>query len=239
MAEAHITSPRTPARPGPSAPAGPGGFSIVELVVTILIMAILIAIAVPTYMSVVPRAEVKDDARVYMFLLQRARMAASNYQRPVRVLLDCTPATLGGGRRPCRLEAQVPLFDSAGVIKSWRRLDLSDAELHPATQVSYRNPADASRTKTNFVHYQNLFEGFLAADGSGGPRSYGVYGKDAFASDSFVVVFTPGGEAVTNCPIDLRFANTLLGDRHNWRLTVVNSTGHIRLKGCQAADCLS
>lgn len=219
-------------------PAHPGGFSLVELVVTILIMAVLIAIAVPTYMSVVPKAEVKDDARVVMFLLQRARMAASNYQRPVRVLLDCTPATRAG-RKPCRLEAQVPLFDSAGVIKLWRRLEVSDAELHANTLPTYRVPGDVARTKTNFVHYQNLFDGFLAADGTGPPRTYGVSGKHDFAADSFVVVFTPGGEAVTNCPMDIRFANTLLGDDNNWRLTVVNSTGHIRLKSCQAADCLS
>ncbi|MDR2443784.1 MAG: prepilin-type N-terminal cleavage/methylation domain-containing protein, partial [Deltaproteobacteria bacterium] len=69
-----------------------GGFSVVEMLVVIIIMGILIVIAVPTYMSIVPSRELKADARAVMNAFQKARMSASIFQRPIRVLLDCTNA---------------------------------------------------------------------------------------------------------------------------------------------------
>jgi prepilin-type N-terminal cleavage/methylation domain-containing protein len=219
-------------------PAPPrAGFSLIEMIVVVAIMAVLIAIAVPTYLSVVPRGEIKSDANTVMFLLQRARIAASNYQRPIRVLIDCTAATRAGDK-PCRLEAQAALFDGTGLIKGWGTMSVSDTELHPATVITYLRPDRVSRTRPNFASYQGLFEGFKNASGEGS-RTYGVFGKDGFAADSFVVLFTPGGEAVTNCPMEIRFANRLLGERSNYRINVVNSTGHIRVQGCSAAECLS
>ena len=215
------------------------GFSLVEMIVVIVIVAILISIIVPTYMSVVPRGEIKSDANTVMALLQRARSAASNYQRPIRVLIDCTPATRATSKDPCRLEAQVSIFDENGVIKDWKRLPVSDTKIHPATIVTYLRPERVNRTRPNFVYYQALFNGFKNADGSGASRTYGVFGKDAFNSDSFVVLFTPSGEAVTNCPMEIRFANKLLGESNNYRLMVVNSTGHVRVQHCSGAECLS
>lgn len=214
------------------------GFSMIEMIVVIVIIAILVAIAVPTYMSVVPRGEIKADANAVMFLLQRARMAASNYQRPIRVLIDCTPATRPSSQEPCRMEAQVSLFNQNGAITEWRKLSVSDTKLHSATMITYLRPERISLTKSNFSSYEALFGGFKNANGSGS-RTYGVYGKDAFAADSFVVLFTPAGEAVTNCPMEIRFANRHLGESNNYRLIVVNSTGYIRVQGCEGAQCLS
>ncbi|MDR2455325.1 MAG: prepilin-type N-terminal cleavage/methylation domain-containing protein [Deltaproteobacteria bacterium] len=227
-------------RPGSLRPAGLiEGFSLIEMIVVVIIIAILIAIAVPTYMSVVPRREISSDANTVMHLLQRARMAASNYQRPVRVLIDCTAATrLAGDREPCRMEAQVSLFDENGAVKEWRKLSVSDTQLHKATMITYLRPEKISLTKPNFANYQGFFTGFKSADGTGS-RTYGVNGLDAFAADSFVVLFTPSGEAVTNCPMEMRFANKLLGEKNNFRLTVVNSTGYVRVQGCAGAECLS
>jgi prepilin-type N-terminal cleavage/methylation domain-containing protein len=215
------------------------GFSMVEMLVVILIMSVLLAIVVPTYMSVVPRSEIKSDASTVMNLLQRARMAASNYQRPIRVLIDCTDATRGGGKEPCRLEAQISLFDQNGMIKEWKRLQVSNTSLHSATLITYLRPERISLTKPNFSSYRALFNGFKKADGSGGSRTYGVFGEDSFAADSFVVLFTPSGEAVTNCSMEMRFANKHLGEKSNYVLKVVNSTGHIRVQGCAGAECLS
>ncbi|MDR1656851.1 MAG: hypothetical protein LBT47_04740 [Deltaproteobacteria bacterium] len=217
-------------------------FSIIEMVIVIMIMGILIAIAVPTYLSIVPRGEIKNDARLVMNVLQRARMSASNYQRPIRVLVDCTALTRtkisGSGSNPCRLEAQVAIFDAAGVIKNWKKLSVTDVELHPATNITYLIPANVSRTRSNFEQFKSMFNNFKTVTNVG-PRTYGVYGADDFNNDSFVVVFTSGGEAITNSTIDMRFANSLLGDKSNWRLSIINSTGHIRLSACKTADCLS
>jgi Tfp pilus assembly protein FimT len=211
---------------------------MIEMIVVLVIIGILVAIAVPTYLSVVPRGEIRSDANTVMFLLQRARMAASNYQRPVRVLIDCTPATRTAPDVPCRVESQVAVFNAAGVIKEWRRLRVSDTDIHPTTIFTYLKPEDVARTKANFGMYQGLFGGFLQADGAGPSRTYGVYGKDGFNADSFVVVFTPAGEAVTNCPMEIRLAHRSLGERNNYRVSVVNSTGHIRARACETAECL-
>jgi prepilin-type N-terminal cleavage/methylation domain-containing protein len=215
------------------------GFSLVEMIVVVIIISVLIAIAVPTYLSVVPRREISADANVVMHLLQRARMAASNYQRPVRVLIDCTAATRqAGDKLPCRLEAQISLFDENGAVKQWRKLSVSDTQLHKATMITYLRPERIALTKPNFANYQGFFNGFKMADGTGS-RTYGVNGLDGFAADSFVVLFTPSGEAVTSCPMEMRFANKLLGEKTNFRLTVVNSTGYVRVQGCAGAECLS
>jgi hypothetical protein len=111
-------------------------------------------------------------------------------------------------------------------------------ELHGATNITYLDPANVSKTKSNFSQYKSMFGGFKALDGSG-PRTYGVYGRDGFNNDSFVIIFTPGGEAVTNTAVDMRFSNSVLAEKSNWRLTVINSTGHIRLRACKSADCLT
>jgi prepilin-type N-terminal cleavage/methylation domain-containing protein len=213
-----------------SMPSFKAGFTIIEILVVIIIIGVLMAIAVPTYLSIVPRGELRTDARSVMNLMQRARMSASNFQRPIRVLIDCTNATrgtsFGSYDKPCRIAAQVAVFNSAGAIKSWSPLTISDAELHKSTNITYLS--NVSKKKPQFDHYKSLFGDFYTVDGSG-PRTYGVYSEDGFNSDSIVVVFTPGGEAVSYCPVDLKFTNKHLTDSSAWKLSVVNSTGHVRL----------
>ncbi|MDR2301290.1 MAG: prepilin-type N-terminal cleavage/methylation domain-containing protein [Deltaproteobacteria bacterium] len=202
------------------------GFSLLELVVIVAILGIIIMIAVPSYKNFVPRNEVKADANAVRQLFQKARLSASAIQRPIRVLVDCTEATRMGGENPCRLEAQVPIFNSNGTIKTWNRLPGGQVFLHKSTDITYESQSNLK--KARFDTYASLFNNFFPKSG-GSPRTYGVYGKDGFNDDSFSVVFTPSGEAVSYCPVVMRFANKSVGQRFNLLLTLINSTGHIRL----------
>ncbi|MDR1111541.1 MAG: hypothetical protein LBP92_12845 [Deltaproteobacteria bacterium] len=204
------------------------GFSTIELIVVLGIIGVLMAIALPTYMNIVPRRELRTDAQAVKQILQKARMSASMYQRPIRVLIDCTDDTRHGFDRPCRLEAQVPAFNANGSIKNWSQLSGSSVELHKNTVIAYES--SSSLKKARFDNYSGLFEGFFSASGTG-PRSYGVGNKDGFAEDSFVIVFTPGGEGISYCPISMRLTNRLLSpdDDNAWILNLINSTGHVRL----------
>jgi hypothetical protein len=185
------------------------------------------AIAIPTYISLVPRNEVKSDAQAVKSLFQKARLYASAIQRPVRVLVDCTPDTRQAASLPCRLEAQVPLFNNNGTIKQWNLLPGGRVFIHKGTDITYESSSYLK--KARFDSYASLFNNFYPLSGGGSARTYGVFGKDAFNDDSFVVIFTPSGEAVTYCPLIMRFANKNTNSKYNWLLTLVNSTGHIRL----------
>ncbi|MDR2387748.1 MAG: prepilin-type N-terminal cleavage/methylation domain-containing protein [Deltaproteobacteria bacterium] len=202
------------------------GFSLLELLVIVVILGIIVLIAVPSYKNFVPQSEVRADANAVRQLFQKARLSASAIQRPVRVLLDCTEETIKSGANPCRLEAQVPIFNSNGTIKSWNKLPGAQVNLHKGTEITYESQSNLK--KARFDSYALLFNNFLPKSG-GLPRTYGVYGKDGFNNDSFSVVFTPSGEAVTYCPLIMRFAHKSAGPKFNMLLTLVNSTGHVRL----------
>jgi prepilin-type N-terminal cleavage/methylation domain-containing protein len=202
------------------------GFSLIELIVIVAIFGIIALIALPSYRNFVPRSETRTDANAVRQLFEKARLSASALQRPVRVLLDCTEDTRLNGSNPCRLEAQVPIFNSNGTIKKWNLLTGGKVYLHKGTEITYESPAN--QKKARFDSYAALFNDFLPQSG-GSPRTYGVYGKDGFNNDSFSAVFTPSGEAVTYCPLVIRFAHKTTGDKFSWLLTLVNSTGHIRL----------
>ncbi|MDR0355407.1 MAG: hypothetical protein LBJ64_06685 [Deltaproteobacteria bacterium] len=204
------------------------GFSTIELVVVIAIIGVLLAIALPSYFTFVPRNELKTDVQTVRNVFKKARVGAATYQRPIRVLIDCTPATRGADNNgPCRLLAEMPLYKSNGSIKAWVRLPGAAAELHKATNVNY-SPATTFAEKASYSHYQKLFDGFPGLDDPT-PRTYGVPGKPGFANDSFVIVFTPSGEAVSFCSLSMRFTNKFLQEKNVWLLNLVNATGHVRL----------
>jgi prepilin-type N-terminal cleavage/methylation domain-containing protein len=209
----------------------PRGFSLIEMIVVVAILGILSLIAVPSYLSLVPRQDVKSDAKAVANLMLRSRAAASNYQRPVRVLLDCTPETRQpgpGGAKPCRLLAEAAIFGENGLIKGWATIRGSQVDLHGSVNPTYLN--SCVKKKSKFDAYAKLFDGFKPASGQGPTRTYGVRGLDGFDGDSFVVVFAPGGEAISYCGVDIRFSHKLLGDKNNYLVSVINATGHTRFK---------
>ncbi|MDR1607506.1 MAG: prepilin-type N-terminal cleavage/methylation domain-containing protein [Deltaproteobacteria bacterium] len=205
------------------------GFSLVEMIVVIAILGILLGVAIPTYLAVLPGVELKSDAKSIMFGLQRARQVASSYNRPTRFLLDCTPATInpGGSREACRVLVEIAVFDDTGLIQRWIPIQAGKMKLSPYTRFVYKSSYVAK--KDQFDSYQKLFNGFYSVAGAG-PRTYGVYNKDDFAGDSMVVVYAPNGEAVTYSKVVIAIASERKSTIPAWNLEIVNSTGYIRLR---------
>jgi prepilin-type N-terminal cleavage/methylation domain-containing protein len=198
------------------------GFTTIELIIVMAIMGILVSIAVPTYINLVPRSEIKADAQAVKQLLQKARLNASSYQRPVRVLLDCTAPSKEKLDGACRLEAQIPVYNSSGAIKNWNLLPGGRVFMHKGTTVTYES--NYNLVKPRYNDFTSFFNTFQLISGGVANQTYGVA-----TPNSFVVAYLPNGEAVTYCPVIMRFANSHSGAKYNWLLTIVNSTGHIRL----------
>ncbi|MDR2140406.1 MAG: prepilin-type N-terminal cleavage/methylation domain-containing protein [Deltaproteobacteria bacterium] len=212
----------------PNSSAFRPGFSLVEMIVVIAVLGILLGIAIPTYLTVLPSVELKSDARKLMFAFQRARQMASSYNRPARVLLDCTPATLNyeGQKNPCRLKVEMAIYDHNGVIQSWVQAQAGSMDLSPHTRPTYLS--DFTKKREQFDNYQKFFTGFTTMAGVG-PRTYGVNERDDFNGDSVVVVFTPSGEAISYSAVSV----LLKTERKNlagWTIEVINSTGYVRLR---------
>ncbi|MDR1086559.1 MAG: prepilin-type N-terminal cleavage/methylation domain-containing protein [Deltaproteobacteria bacterium] len=207
------------------------GFSLVEMIVVIAIMGILLGIAIPTYISVVPTTELKGDSRKIAFALQRARQVSSSYNRPARVLLDCTGATLGYSGNACRLQVQLSVYDNTGLIRRW--VPVQSGKMDLSAGLRFRYDSDYTIKRGQFDSYRSLFNGFSNADGTGS-RSYGVTGKDGFAGDSLVVVYVPSGEAITYSKVSVTLYSTKKDNALGWVLDVMNSTGYARLKQVSA-----
>jgi prepilin-type N-terminal cleavage/methylation domain-containing protein len=205
------------------------GFSLIEMIVVVSIVGILLGIAIPTYLAVVPAQDLKADARKIMFALQRARLVTSSYNRPTRVLLDCTPATLtyDGEKNPCRLNVELAVYDETGVVRRWIPVQAGKMDLSPSTVVAYKSSVATKREQ--FDYYQSFFQGFHAVNGDG-PRTYGVYNLDGFNGDSLVVVFVPSGEAITYSKVILSLKSSRKESLPGWTVEVINSTGNVRVK---------
>jgi type IV pilus assembly protein PilA len=72
---------------------GDAGFSLVELIIVIAIMAALIAILAPQYIKYVEKSRVAADETVAAELLQAAKVAASDPD--VSISADCTVVWTG------------------------------------------------------------------------------------------------------------------------------------------------
>jgi prepilin-type N-terminal cleavage/methylation domain-containing protein len=212
-----------------NAKRGPAGFSFVEMIVVVAILGVLLGIAIPTYVTLVPSADLKADGRKIMFAMQRARQVASNYNRPTRVLLDCTAETLKheGRKNPCRLGVELAVYDDAGVVRRWVDIPNGKVELNSATVATYKSLYTAKREQ--YDYYKSFFHGFYSVSGSG-PRTYGVCEEDGFAGDSVVVVYVPSGEAVTYSKVSIHLTSDRKPSLPGWHLEVINSTGNVRLQ---------
>jgi Tfp pilus assembly protein FimT len=199
------------------------------MIVVIIIIGILAGIAVPAYLQVLPGQELKGDVRKLSFALQRARQAASAYNRPARVLVDCTAATINfaGRVNPCRLAVELSVYDTAGLVRRW--VPVQAGKLDLSAQFRFAYTTDAAVPRGQFNSYRGFFNNFTGSDGTG-HRTYGVSGKDGFNNDSLVVVYVPSGEAVTFSKVSLRLFTARKPDMPGWTMDIVNSTGYVRLR---------
>ncbi len=219
-------------------PGARSGFTLLEMMVVVAILAILAMMAVPAYLRMLPYMEVKADARAVSVTFQRARMTAANSQKPTRVLLDCTAATRkpvnGHPTEPCRLQTQLAVYNSQGAIKEWKTVDSGQIKLHLRVSAAYPASGAPHQSMVQFDMYRNFFTNFETADGGTGV-SYGMVAPtDGKAADtSFVVAFLPDGSAITAItPLAINFVSGHFDydpARLSLRLSIANTTGRISL----------
>lgn len=123
--------PGRPARPGYRPAGSPAGFSLVELLIVITVLAVLVMMAVPALSVLAPHFMVRSSAESLESLMQRARLTAANTQKPIRLALDCR----NSGQRDIRFSTCTMLlysanFDSAG------HLDVANASRPPWTEIA-------------------------------------------------------------------------------------------------------
>ncbi|MDR0882140.1 MAG: prepilin-type N-terminal cleavage/methylation domain-containing protein [Candidatus Adiutrix sp.] len=98
------------------------GFSLMEMIVAVAIMAVLAMMALPALMSIVPRYELRAAAKSTQTLLQQARLMAAHANRPARVALDCRPHVTSV-RNPCQAALDTANFDTTGALVDWSRAE--------------------------------------------------------------------------------------------------------------------
>jgi type IV fimbrial biogenesis protein FimT len=64
------------------------GFTLIELMVTIVVLAILIAIAVPSFAGAIDRRRISDAAEAVAKQVQQGRMAAMETSRRITMVID-------------------------------------------------------------------------------------------------------------------------------------------------------
>lgn len=85
------------------------GFSLIEMLVVVGVLAILAAMAVPAMSSLLPRYQLQSSARSVANLMQEARLYAYNSQKPVRLVLDCQTS-------PCLAHFASAVYDKNGKL---------------------------------------------------------------------------------------------------------------------------
>lgn len=110
------------------------GFTLVELMVTIVILAIVMAIAVPSFKEYMQNLQIRNAAESVLRGLQLARAEAVSRNAPVRFTLDAT----GSGWAVCVLNAA-----GNACASQIQRREASDGSSSAITAI----PADPDETR--------------------------------------------------------------------------------------------
>jgi len=110
------------------------GFGLIEMLLVLSLIAILAAMAVPAFLTIVPTAQLRGSARSVVSLIQRARLLAENTQKPVRVALDCRETAASSPQCVARLYSAV--FKPDGALDSWAEVDMASRALAPRVRLA-------------------------------------------------------------------------------------------------------
>jgi hypothetical protein len=79
-----------------------------ELLTIVAIIGILAMIVYPNMSRLIPERRISSEARIIEGYLQKARVKASNVQRPIRVVINCNAT-------PCWVESQRAVYEGSEV----------------------------------------------------------------------------------------------------------------------------
>jgi prepilin-type N-terminal cleavage/methylation domain-containing protein len=95
------------------------GFTLLELITVMAIIGILAMVVYPTLSHVLPNQRLSSEAKRIESFMQKARVKASNLQKPVRVVINCTGQNpLVNPKKPCWIESQIAVY-SGSSVDSW------------------------------------------------------------------------------------------------------------------------
>lgn len=125
------------------------GFSMVELMAVVIIVAVLAMVAVPLTLSALPYAQVRMEAQNAAAIMRQARLKAASTQRPTRVVLDCRDR-ISNVKNPCVFTMQTASY-TEGVLTGWDEVGIGGMER--------RHPLNASVAvrATTVVKYAPVF----------------------------------------------------------------------------------
>lgn len=131
----------------------PEGFTLLELLAAVVIMAIVMAVAMMAFSSTVPAYQLRSSAKSLLSVLQSARLQANNVQKPVRVAIDCRDhASSSSPAKPCTVKTYVATFKNTGILDSWRELPMTGRQISGVIDIE--SGSDSSPVKDNDA---NLF----------------------------------------------------------------------------------
>ncbi|MDR2339196.1 MAG: prepilin-type N-terminal cleavage/methylation domain-containing protein [Deltaproteobacteria bacterium] len=177
------------------------GFTLMELIVVISIVGILAMVSYPLMNRLLPNQRVSGEAKKVESFMQRARSKASNLQKPIRVVVNCTA-------NPCWIESQRARYNEK-VVDGWdsegdrRYFNTSVAVTNSRPLIPSAPPLafDGSATFPGIHYAIYMPDGRVYSD----PRPFDIFLYD-------------------------RNLDPLTNPTDGWRVTVSNDSGRINSK---------
>ncbi|MDR0356417.1 MAG: prepilin-type N-terminal cleavage/methylation domain-containing protein [Deltaproteobacteria bacterium] len=132
------------------------GFSLFELLTVIAVIALLTALCLPSFKTLIPSSRVNADAQKLASMMRQARTKAANAQKPVRLSINCVDHFNLSEKKACQARLDIAVF-TEGVLSSWNRLPGPPINLYERVSVKAvdgsDNPIVGSRLNDDLVWF--------------------------------------------------------------------------------------